>query len=352
MLLALAFLPAAAVPAAPAPLKPILVAKGLPSITAVVCAPSERSRLYVVGRAGVVRVIDRGKLLPRPFLNIASRVPTAGEMGLLSIAFDPRYATNRYVYTAYTTYDRQIVVSRFTVAADVAKVGSELVLVRVDHPDSPYHNGGQLTFGPDGRLYVGVGDGGYISDPPNDLPDPHGNGQNLDVLLGKIFRIDLGSATPAPEIVAYGLRNPWRFSFAPNGDLMIGDVGWRTAEEIDVLPHGSGLVNFGWSTYEGRTTRTGGPPLNPAGALVFPAYEYRTHIAGNCSVIGGYVYRGRYVFGDYCSGRIWTGPFADGRIGPVRALPFRIPRLTTFGETASGTLYAGTAAGTLYRLAP
>jgi glucose/arabinose dehydrogenase len=340
----------------PAPPKAALVAGGLPSLTAVVSTPSERGRLYLVGRRGVVSVLDGAKRVQRPFLDLSGRVSTGGEMGLLSIAFDPGYATNHYVYTLYNDADWRLTISRFTVANGVADHASEDVLLQIDHSDSPFHNGGQLAFGPDGKLYAGAGDGGYIQGPV-DIPDPHGNAQNLAVLLGKIFRLDVAGSDNAPQIVAYGLRNPWRFSFSPAGDLLIGDVGWNRAEEIDIVPPNSGLLNFGWSTYEGRSLRPRGPPLNPAGALTFPAYAYRTHSAGNCSIIGGYVdrgrapsLRGRYVFGDYCSGRIWSAVLAGSRITDVRALPFRIRQLTSFGQAASGELYAATANGRLYRI--
>ncbi|HKP19181.1 MAG TPA: PQQ-dependent sugar dehydrogenase [Gaiellaceae bacterium] len=344
--------------AAPAPPKAVLLAKGLAPLTAAVAAPGERDRLYLVGRAGVVRVLDHGKLLPRAFLNVTPRVVTAGEMGLLSIAFDPEYAANHRVYAFYTDPDRRLTISRFTVAQGAADPRSEEVLLRVDHPQGPYHNGGQVAFGPDRKLYAGFGDGGYIQDPPRLIPDPDGNSQNLDVLLGKIVRLDVARGDGTPQIVAYGLRNPWRFSFTPAGDLVIGDVGWNTAEEVDVVPRGAGLLNFGWSTYEGTTLRTDGPPLNPAGVLTPPAYTYRTHVSGNCSITGGYVYRGkaavlrgRYVFGDYCSGRVWSGNLAGSRLAGVRALPFRIPQLTTFGEGPAGELYAATGTGRLYRIA-
>ena len=197
--------------------------------------------------------------------------------------------------------------------------------------------------------YVGVGDGGYTRDGPRLQPDPHGNAQNTNVLLGKIFALDVSAANPRPEIVAYRLRNPWRFSVVPGRNaFVIGDVGWNLNEEIDYLRlDGGRLVNFGWSVYEGRRARRGGGPLNPAGGLTWPAHTYPTNINGNCSITGGFVYRGsvralrgRYLFGDYCSGRIWSIRLGDGRASGLRREPLTVPRLASFGEDARGELYA------------
>jgi glucose/arabinose dehydrogenase len=229
------------------------------------------------------------------------------------------------------------------------------ILVRIAHDESLYHNGGQLAFGPDGLLYAGVGDGGYLGRDP----DPRGNSQNLGVLLGKIFRLDVSQPEPKPELVAYGLRNPWRFSFAPSGDLLIGDVGYNAAEEVDRLPAGTaGLVNFGWSVYEGRQKRRTSVALNPAGTLVWPVLTYRTFAPGNCAITGGFVYRGgvralagRYVYGDYCSGRIWSARIDAGRAVGVRREPFVVGDLASFGEDQVRELYVVSLAGTIYRLA-
>ena len=298
---------------------------------------------------GLVRIVERGRTPARPFLDLTGRVVAGGERGLLSIAFSPGYATNRLLYAFYTDRESLNVVelreSGGAVAASTARS-----LLRALHEDSPYHNGGQLQFGPDGLLYVGLGDGGYRGRDP----DPHGNSQNLDVLLGKIVRVDVAPASASPQLVAYGLRNPWRFSFDPStGDLVIADVGWFGFEELNVLRAGTnGLVNFGWSVYEGRAERRRGEPvtLNPAGELTWPAYTYVTATRGNCTIVGGYVYRGRrvprlrgrYVFGDFCSGRVWTSRLADGRVSDVRAEPFRVPMLASFGLDAAGELYAVT----------
>ena len=306
------------------------VAKGLRQPVYVTSAPGEPGRVYIVLRLGTVRVLERGRLRPRFFLDLRRRVQTFGEMGLLSIAFHPSYAANGLVYAFFNDQgdEKWVTVAEYHVQNGQVEPASERVLVRISHQDSPYHNGGQLQFGPDGKLYVATGDGGYITE-GGLLPDPRGNAQNLGVLLGKIFRLDVGASNPVPEIVAYGLRNPWRFSFAPGGEMMIGDVGWNRVEELDVLPAGeTGLVNFGWSVYEGRATRPNAGPLNPAGRLVGPTLTYRNGRQSNCSITGGYVYRGRvarlrnrYVFGDYCTGRIWSVRIADGRASGLRLEP-------------------------------
>jgi glucose/arabinose dehydrogenase len=337
------------------------LARGLKMPVFVTPAPGEPGRIYVVLRQGSVRIRERGRFRPGLFLDLRQRVQVFGEMGLLSIAFHPDYAANGLVYAAYNADrdDHAVTVAEFRARDGRFDAGSERVLARVPHADSPYHNGGQLEFGPDGKLYVGVGDGGYLREGGRLTPDPHGNAQNLQVLLGKIFRLAVGGAAPAPEIVAYGLRNPWRFSFAPDGGLVIGDVGWNTTEEVDVLPAGSGLVNFGWSVYEGRRQRPNAGSLDTAGRLTGPALTYPTGRRGNCTIIGGYVYRGRavprlrgrYVYGDYCSGRIWSVLLRDGRATGRLLEPVRLRGLTSFGVDLAGELYAVSYGGGLYRFA-
>jgi glucose/arabinose dehydrogenase len=321
--------------------------------TFVTAAPGEPSRLYVVERRGTVRVLENGRLRTTPFLNVSGAVSTAGERGLLSVAFHPEYVSNRLVYACYVERDGAIKVVEFRVANDRVDMSSARVVVRVPHDEGPYHNGGQIAFGPDRLLYVGIGDGGYLGPEP----DPYGNSQNLHVLLGKIFRIAVGDVAAKPEIVAYGLRNPWRFSFDTAGRLIIGEVGWRGFEEIDVLTPDAGLVNFGWSVYEGRRKRRTDVQQNPAGTLTWPVHTYSTNIKGNCSVTGGYVYRGRaitslrdrYVFGDYCSGRIWSAPYKNGRLGRVRLEPVRIRTLSSFGLDGNGELYGVALSGSIHR---
>ena len=309
---------------------------------------SSPTRTYVVQRAGRIRALVRGRLQPAPFLDISRQVSTAGEQGMLSVAFHPDFATNSLFYVCYTDRAGAVVVAEYRSAGGRAVVDSARVLVRIPHRDSPYHNGGQLLFGPDRRLYVGVGDGGYTREDGRLLPDPHGNAQNTDVLLGKIFALDVSAPSARPEVVAYGLRNPWRFSLDPGRNaFVIGDVGWTFNEEIDYLRLGTGrLVNFGWSRYEGRHLRGQAGPLNPAGVLTGPIRTYPTNVNGNCAITGGFVYRGsvralrgRYIYGDYCSGRIWSLRLNGGRPTGWRQEPLRVPRLASFGEDARGELY-------------
>ncbi len=303
-----------------------LVADGLRDPIGLTSAGDGSGRLFVNERDGVVRVIDPdGRLQDRPFVDLSDRIAAGGERGLLGLAFHPDFATNRRLFVHYSRAgDGATVVSELTASADLqtADPGSERVLFTVPDP-FVNHNGGQLAFGPDGYLYIGLGDGGGGGDPLQ-------NGQNPDVLLGKILRIDVdaqdarpahtripadnpfgpGGANPGggrPEIWALGLRNPWRFSFDPDGgDLYIGDVGQGSWEEIDRQPADSaGGENYGWNVMEGR--HCFGGDCDQTG-YVKPIAEY-SHDLG-CSVTGGYVYRGTaqpelqgvYVFGDYCSG--------------------------------------------------
>ena len=326
----------------------VVVARGLSSPVLVTQAPGEPARLYVVEQPGRIRVVEQGRVKPGAFLDVRSLVVAGGEQGLLGLAFSPQYARDRTFYVNYTAKpDGSTRVVRYRAANGRAVPGSAQEILRVEQPYAN-HNGGNLAFGPDGRLWVGLGDGGSGGDPEN-------RAQNPQTLLGKMFRLDVRQAQPTPELAAIGLRNPWRYSFdRKTGDLWIGDVGQNEIEEIDRLPRGTtDLVNFGWSVYEGRqrySDRTLGP-----GRLIQPVAQY-THAQG-CSVTGGYVYRGtavprlsgRYVFGDYCSGTIWS--IAAGG-GAVRTEPVRVPGLTSFGESLNGaTLYAVSGTGTVYRFA-
>ena len=356
---------AASKPAAKRPKPPYVlrtVAKGLTEPVYVTAPSGVQGRLYVVLRRGVVRVVANGRVQRQAFMDIESQVSTIGERGLLSIAFAPDYATSGRVYAVFTdtTPEAAIRIVEYRAVGGRVDPATTRLLVRIPHEDSPYHNGGQLAFGPDGALYAGAGDGGYTrNDQLQLVPDPHGNGQNLRVLLGKIFRLDVAEASPRPAIVAYGLRNPWRFAFdGGSGHLIVADVGWNNEEEVDVLPRGAGLTNFGWSVYEGRRP---GPTaeLNPAGTLVGPALTYRTNVARNCAITGGYVYRGRavprlrgrYVFGDYCSGRIWSAAYVDGRLSGRRVEPVKVRSLVSFGEDPAGELYAVSIRGKVLRFA-
>jgi glucose/arabinose dehydrogenase len=307
---------------------------------------SEPGRLYVVERRGRILALVGGKR--RTFLDIRSRVESGyTEQGLLSVAFSGGYAENHQFFVYYTNKNGDIEVDSFRSKPGRAVLSSRKRILLVNHRANDNHDGGQLQFGPDGHLYAGTGDGGSEG-------DPRDNSQNLSSKLGKLLRFT-GSRW---QIYAYGLRNPWRFSFdRANGDLYIGDVGGSAWEEIDYRPRSAtGLANYGWSAYEGlapdRPSR-----LNHAGTLVKPVQVYR-HNGGNCSVTGGYVYRGsavraargRYFYGDYCTGVIWSLRISGGRAVDNRRESSRIGSLTSFGQGANGTLYAVSFGGGLYRL--
>jgi glucose/arabinose dehydrogenase len=325
-----------------------LVVRGLDSPLQVTAPRSEPRRLYVVEQRGTIRVVERGKLRPGFFLDVRSSVTAGGEQGLLGLAFDPRYTSNRFVYVNYTDRQGDTQVVRFRTNGSRVLPATARRLLRVDQPYAN-HNGGNLAFGPDGYLYVGLGDGGSAGDPED-------RAQNMSSPLGKMLRLNVRRPGSAPQIVALGLRNPWRYSFdRATGDLYIGDVGQNEVEEIDFTPRVSpGLENYGWSALEG-TRPYKSESLGP-GALVSPIYEY-THARG-CSVTGGFVYRGsarpaqrgRYVFGDYCSGTVWSLRVVGGKATAVRVEPFTIPSLASFGEDASGELYATSLQGMVYRL--
>ena len=326
----------------------ITVTRGLVEPVQVTAPRSEPGRLYVVEQRGTVRVVDRGKLRGGFFLDIRELTESSGEQGLLGLAFDPKYRTNRFVYVDYTDRDGNTHVVRYRTNGTRALPATARELFLLDQP-YPNHNGGDLAFGPDGFLYVGTGDGGSGGDPEN-------RAQNMQSLFGKMLRFDVRRPGSAPEIVALGLRNPWRYSFDRlTGDLYIGDVGQGDWEEVDYTPRSSsGLVNYGWDVLEGTHPFENKEP--GAGRLVAPIYEY-SHSRG-CTVVGGYVYRGqarpaqrgRYTFGDYCSGVVWSLRVSGGKATAVRTESFRIPSLTSFGEDATGELYATSHEGVLYRI--
>jgi len=324
------------------------VASGLASPVYVAFAPGEAGRLYIVEREGRIRVLEDGRVLDEPFLDVAGEVTSGGEQGLLSVAFHPQYAENRLFYVNYTDEagDTNVVEYRARESMPPARVRRLLFV------EQPYanHNGGQLQFGPDGLLYVGMGDGGAGGDPED-------RAQDLGSLLGKLLRVDVDRPGARWQIAAYGLRNPWRFSFdRETGGLWIGDVGQSAWEEIDYLPSSSGLVNFGWDAFEGTHVYEDKQP-DPAGRLVAPMLEY-SHDHG-CSVTGGYVYRGedvpgargRYFYGDFCSGTVWSTTLRDGGASPPSRLPFDVPSLSSFGEDDRGELYLVSLEGSLFRLA-
>jgi glucose/arabinose dehydrogenase len=307
---------------------------------------SEPGRLYIVERRGRIVTLVSGKR--RTFLDIHSRVESGyQEEGLLSVAFDPRYASNHRFFVYYTNTSKNVEVDSFRSRSGRALLSSRRRVLLVQHPRNLNHDGGQLQFGPDGALYAGTGDGGSGGDPPN-------NSQNLSRRLGKLLRYSGGRW----RIAAFGLRNPWRFSFdRANGDLYIGDVGQDKYEEIDYRPRAAlgRLTNYGWSAYEGDSSFEPSR-LNHKGTLVKPVAVY-SHSDG-CSVTGGYVYRGsavpsavgRYFYGDFCSGTVWSLRIRDGRAVSEHRESFKISDLSSFGEAANGDLYAVSLSGTLYKL--
>jgi len=323
----------------------------------------------VTEQAGRVRAVRDGALDPRPVLDLTGQVSTGGERGLLGLTFS---ADGKRLYVDYTGTDGDTRVDEYPMRPDgTADASRRRAVLGVTQPQSN-HNGGDITFGPDGFLYIGLGDGGGGGDRgPGHAPG--GNGQSLDTLLGKILRIDprpsVGRAYTIPpgnpfargggrpEIWAYGLRNPWRFSFdRAGGDLWIGDVGQNEWEEIDRLDAGEGGVNLGWNVFEGtHRYRDGDAP-----GAVPPVYEYSHEATGGCSVTGGYVYRGEavahltgaYLFSDYCTGVVQAlVRRTDGR-ALVHDLGVRAPLLSSFGEDARGELYVISQPDGLFRIDP
>jgi glucose/arabinose dehydrogenase len=324
-------------------------------------APPGDPRLFIVERVGRIRVFSQGTLLPTPFLDISSQVSDGGERGLFGLAFSPDYGVDGFFYVYYTNLDGNSVVSRFEVSAgnpDAADPASELLLMPPIVQPAANHNGGTIAFSPaDGFLYFAPGDGGGPNDPDERSQDPA-------QLLGKMLRIDVTGVLPV-EIWASGLRNPYRFSFdRDTGDLWIADVGQRQREEIDLEPAGDpGGRNYGWDVMEGTLCNTvdpaPAPPCNDP-SLTLPLYEY-SHADGNCSITGGFLYRGaiaelrgHYVFGDFCSSRIWTLDPAialatdrSAELGAAAAAAFQ---LVGFGEDAAGELYVIHSGGDVFRI--
>jgi glucose/arabinose dehydrogenase len=324
-------------------------------------APAKDSRLFIVEQRGRIRILHNGRVLSQPFLDLTGRVGLGFEQGLVALAFHPDYANNGRFFVDYTDIQGTTYISEFARSRDpdLAQIASERVVLRVPQPFDT-HNGGGLAFGPDGALYIALGDGGSIGDPLN-------HGQDLSVPYGKLLRIDVDSGAPfaipsdnpfvatpgaLPEIWAYGLRNPWRFSFdATTGDLYIGDVGQARVEEIDFARSGRGGKNFGWSRMEGRLC------FNPGRAcdgpdLAEPLLAYH-HGEGCSAVSGGYVYRGKklpeldgmYFYGDFCesfvrSFRYEAGQVVDERDWTTMLDPNGVlESVTAFGVDAEGELY-------------
>jgi len=337
-----------------------------------IAVPGDGSgRLFVVLQNGKIVIYNGTTVLSTPFLDIASSVSCCGERGLLSLAFHPSYKTNGFFYIFYTALNGDVTIARYKVSTgnpNIANANSKLVLLTVAHSQFSNHNGGELAFGPDGFLYTSFGDGGSGGDPNN-------NGQNLGKLLGKLLRINVNSGTPysippgnpfigtagaKKEIWAFGLRNPWRFSFdRQTGDLYAADVGQDLYEEIDFQSHSStGGENYGWRRMEGKHC------FNPAtncntGTLKLPVLEY-SHSAG-CSITGGYVYRGvkiptiagMYLYSDYCTGFI-RGAKKVNSVWTTTLLLSTSHNISTFGQDEAGELYIAdhdATAGAVYRIA-
>ena len=321
---------------------------GFAQPVSVTSAPGDPSTLYVVEQRGTVQVVRDGAVAGT-YLDIRDRVLDDGERGLLSIAFDPGYATNHYAYVDYVDKDNVTHVARFTNGD--ATTGQDLLTVQQPYPN---HKGGQLQFDRAGRLYVGMGDGGTNSARDGDraIGDPENRAQSPTSKLGKLLRTKPGSGVW--QTIGYGLRNPWRFSFDRGGNLWIGDVGAARVEEIDFLPAAklNTVANYGWSRWEGNLIYNVTIRLAPKTQLVSPVYTY-DHSGPRCTVIGGYVVGGRYVFGDFCDGSIWSfkaGP--KGRSGPVTRVPSTLTSLSSFGVDGTGRLYAVSLDGGLYRYSP
>ena len=342
-----------------------VVARGL-TAPLYVTAPPNDARLFVVEQAGRVLIIEDGGVRERPFLDISARLRFGGERGLLSLAFHPDYARNGYFFVNYSEkVNGATRVERYRVSedADRADPASARLILRVEQPYSN-HNGGHILFGPDGMLYIAMGDGGSGG-------DPRGNGQNRATLLGSLLRIDVnrgvpyaippdnpfvGDAAARPEIWAWGLRNPWRIAFDA-GLLYVADVGQDEWEEVTIVPASAGGLNHGWNLMEGNHCFI--DSNCDAAGLVAPVYEY-DHDEG-CSITGGLVYRGaaiaaltgHYLFSDYCAGFLRSLRYADGVVAEIAQWSVGdIGRVTSFGQDAAGELYITNSDGEVLKLVP
>jgi glucose/arabinose dehydrogenase len=330
--------------------------------TYVTAPPGDRTRLFVVEQDGTIRVVQRGRKRDRPYLDIRDRVLAGGERGLLSMAFAPNYRKNGRFYVYYTQDGGDIKVVEFKGRRNRARKSSARTILTQDHSTYSNHNGGQLEFGPDGRLYIGLGDGGGGG-------DPFGSGQNLGSHLGKILRINphgkpriprsnpfRGRRGAKPAVYSYGLRNPWRFSFdRKTGDLVIADVGQSAWEEVDFVRRGRGSgANFGWNAFEGTHRYDDG---TSAPGRIAPVIEH-SHSSGFCSITGGYVLRhrsygslrGTYVYGDLCEGVVRGARLGPGSAKDRRSLGVSVPSVSSFGEDSRGRVYAASLEGPVYRL--
>jgi len=341
------------------------VASGLADPLYIIAPPGD-PRLFVVEQSGRIRIVKAGRLLPTPFLDLRDRVRSGGEQGLLSVAFHPRYAANGFLYVNYTDRRGDTQVMRYTVSRDPdrADPSSAKLVLMIEQPFSN-HNGGLVMFGPDSMLYVGMGDGGSGG-------DPYGHGQNRATLLGKMLRLDVDRGDPYAvprdnpfvgrpgmrgEIWAYGLRNPWRFWIdSETGSMFVADAGRERREEVDLLPRGKSGVNFGWPCFEGSlefdltATCDGAVP---------PLLDYPRE-GDACAVIGGVVARdrripalaGRYLYGDFCAGKITAITVDNGRIATSGDLGLVVPELASFGVDGSGRTYVMSLRGEVFRIDP
>jgi len=339
------------------------VASGLNNPVYVTSPPGD-ARLFIVEQPGRIRILDNGQLLSTPFLDITSRVASGGERGMLSVAFHPQYATNGFLYVYFTGTGGEIRIERFTrSSATQANASSSKVILTVAHPRSN-HNGGLAMFGPDGMLYLGLGDGGGGGDP--DL-----NGQNQTTLLGKLLRIDVNSGDPygipsgnpfagqsnaRQEIWAMGLRNPWRYAFDRSaGRLYVADVGQDAIEEVNVVTATRAGVNYGWNVLEGSSCYNAASCTKSG--FEIPVLEYN-HSNNQCSITGGFVYRGSalpelsgvYFYADYCAGWVKSFTYNNGSASDQRDWNLgNLGSITSFGEDASGELYLTSSNGRVYK---
>lgn len=341
------------------------VLEGLDNPVFVTHAGDGSGRLFVVEQGGLIRSFN-GSVEGPTFLDVSSKVACCGERGLLGLAFHPSYKDNARLYVYYTDNTGDLVVAEYRATADRSRAEPNTAreILRQAHREYSNHNGGMLAFGPDGMLYAGMGDGGHAGDPDQ-------NAQDLDTWLGKILRIEVGSTCGTlaycvpgdnpfvgkagkDEIWHYGLRNPWRFSFdSETGDMWIGDVGQNSVEEVDLAPAGKSGMNFGWSRFEGTRVHNAG---RTATGAIPPVAEYGTQTP-HCAVTGGYVYRGAgiadlqgsYVFGDYCSGTVWTLRASGSEWVRRQSLDTGL-FISSFGEDANGEILVVDRGGSVLRV--
>jgi glucose/arabinose dehydrogenase len=328
------------------------VVGGFDSPVYVTSAPGDPSTLYVVEQPGTIRIVRNGNIAGT-FLDIRSKIKSGGEQGLLSMAFSPQYATNHLFYVSYTDLHGNSRVARYRASSGRGVRSSGRVILAVHQPYAN-HNGGQLQFDKRGYLYIGFGDGGSEG-------DPNQTSQNMHTRLGKLLRAKTKTPGRSWKVVALGLRNPWRFSFDSTTDnLWIGDVGQDTWEEVDFRPAAKldRLANYGWSRYEGYSVYDSSHTYSNVGQKVKPVLVY-SHEDGRCSVTGGFVYRGtavrtargRYFYGDYCAGTIWSFRVGNHGRASTPVVSGNVPSVSSFGVDGNGELYATSVGnGTLYKL--